>query len=337
MKFVSWKACCGGLLLLLALAACQPDESVLTRPRGQGDPGRLGDPGMLSDPARLGNVDAPDSLSASAEPTPFRPLRPTQPGGQESPSGDLAASPGDPAFVLGQGADKPAPTPVWLTPLPPRDSSPPVPNTAGAAVSSEPSLEFYGIDFGSRQKVTLTIYPPKGVNRGKPIKIAFIPAERCRFGQKTGCVYAYKPSYPGNVLVVTVHSGVGGEGQRLRSALEGTGINRAAFSLNQVQQNLAALQGARVTISQGDHAVDSAQVAAFTRIPARTLARYFKAPLSEVLGIAGDLDPALAPWAIPEQPVIVLETCGWKMPGEKASGQVSDTTGSVYLGVITGR
>jgi hypothetical protein len=222
-----------------------------------------------------------------------------------------------------------------LTPLPPRTGSAPVPFASSAAVSSEPSLEFYGIDFGSRQKVTLTIYPPKSVNRGKPIKIAFIPAERCRFGQKTGCVYAYKPSYPGNVLVLTVHSGVGGEGQRLRGALEGTGINRAAFSLKEVQQNLVALQGARVVLSQGDHEVDSAQVAAITRIPAWALARYFKAPLWEILGFAGQLDPLLAPWATPEQPVIVLETCGWKMPGEKGSGQVSDTTGSVYLGVIT--
>ena len=54
------------------------------------------------------------------------------------------------------------------------------------------------------------------------------------------------------MILATVHSGIGGEGQALRSALEGTGINRAAFPLDVVQRKLEALRGAQVALNGAD-------------------------------------------------------------------------------------
>ena len=67
-------------------------------------------------------------------------------------------------------------------------------------------------------------------NLGRAIQIAFIPAKACVFGDKRGCVFAYRAPSGAAIYFVSVHSGVGGEGQTLRHALEGTGINQAGLS-----------------------------------------------------------------------------------------------------------
>jgi hypothetical protein len=199
----------------------------------------------------------------------------------------------------------------------------------------EPALEFYGIDFGRSQRVEIKITPPNElVNKGKPIKISFIPGNNCRFGTRRGCVYAYKPTYNGNVLLITVHSGVGGEAQRWRSALEGTGINRAGNTLEQTLANMRAFENARVVIRQGEQEINTARLGPLVRIPASALDGYFDAQLAEVLSFAARYDTGIVNWIFPEQPIIVLETCGWKMPGEPGAEGLSDTTGSIYLAVI---
>lgn len=291
--------------------------------------------------SRLGHTHPPPVVpgGAAVTLTPFRPLQPTQPG--------LAVFSPEPARPPDL-SQPPAATPAggYLAPPTAQPAFIPVYPGAGAALprskvessatgSLEPVLDYHGIDLDSHQRVEITIDPPsREVNRGKPIKISFLPGERCKFGDHKGCVYAYKPSLAGNVIIVTIHSGVGGEGQRLRSALEGTGINRAGLSLKQVQVNLLALAGAEVTIRQGEHVVHGLQLGGLARIPARALKRYFRADLSEILGVAADTNDAFIPWVNTSEPVLVLETCGWKMSGEPGSEQVSDTTGSVYLSLI---
>ncbi len=275
---------------------------------------------------------------ATIVPTPFRPLEPTQIvtpilDGQTQITGGRA-----PTFDLSApGADTRPSALGNLIPAPRSSLS----NTGSLysspsnSAANEPTLNFYGINFDRHERVNIEIIPPNGqVNRGKAIKISFIPGERCQFGDKKGCVYAYKPTYAGNVIVITIHSGVGGEGQRLRGALEGTGINRAGYSLKKVRSNMQALSGAQIVIQQGDVEIGNLQLSAVTRIPPRSLTRYFRASLAEILELAADLDPGLSSLVHPEQPQIILETCGWKMPGEPGSENVSDTTGSVYLAII---
>lgn len=258
-----------------------------------------------------------DSLNATS--TPFRPSAPTP--WQQSPPQQALDVPLAPTLIpteFPQAGLPNQPVPVRVVPI-----------------LLEPSLDFYGIDFSSRQKVTIMIYPPdKKVNRGKPIRLSFIPAENCRFGTKKACVYAYKPSVSGNVIILTVHSGVGGQAQSFRHALEGTGINRAGLELEAVQRNLKNLAGAEVVIEQGGRKVSQRMVDGLARIPARALGRYFKAPLAEILEIAANQTPHATAWVIPQAPILVIETCGWKMNGEAGAQNVSDTTGSIYLAVI---
>jgi len=272
-------------------------------------------------------------------PTPFRPLAPTQPGLSLlslAPSSEVGSSP----LSIPIYSDV-YPTPEQVQPeLEPTSLGkyPEIPFTqagSGSTPSLEPTLNFHGIDLDRHQRIEIIIRPPDNrVNHGKPIKISFLPGQHCQFGDQKGCVYSYKPSYTGNVIIVTIHSGVGGEGQRLRSALEGTGINRAGFSLKEVQANLRALAGATVTIRQGEQVVDGLLLGGVARIPARALRRYFRSDLSQILGVAADLDDEMGALVGTAEPILVLETCGWKMPGEPGSELVADTTGSVYLSII---
>ncbi len=261
----------------------------------------------------------PTQVNLSPTLTPFGPADPTP--WQPEPTFLALETPAEPGIPLQVTPQAAVPTLVVRAPAVP--------------VILEPSLNFYGIDFASHEKVTITIYPPdKKVNRGKPIRMSFIPAGNCRFGTKKACVYAYKPSVTGNVIILTVHSGVGGQAQSFRHALEGTGINRAGLGLEAVQRNLKGLNGAEVVIEQGGRKVSQRLVDGLVRIPARALGRYFRAPMAKILEVAADFNPRAVTWVIPQAPILVIETCGWKMNGEAGSQNASDTTGSIYLAVI---
>ncbi len=199
-----------------------------------------------------------------------------------------------------------------------------------------PSLDFYRIDFtNQRKRVNIQIRPSgTQVNLGRPIIISFYPGDTCIFGDQHACISVFRTGNRQEVTFITVHSGVGGEGQAFRHAVEGSGLNQAAFTRKQVQTNLKALQGAAVTISQGKKTVAGFELVALTRIPAGDVDAYFALPVEEALKLAENLDPAFATHIRPDMPLAVFETCGWKMPGEPWAPGVSATTGSVYLGVI---
>lgn len=200
----------------------------------------------------------------------------------------------------------------------------------------EPSFNFHGIDFSNtRQRIVLTIYPDDdSVNNGEPIIIPFFPGRYCEFGKKTACVTAYKTNELGNVLLVSVHSGVGGEAQRLRNAIEGTGINQAKFDLEKVINKLDALNGSSVSILQDGKEITGLKLVATSRIPAKSIADYFNAPVTEALSLSAGIDPDILEYVDPFRPQLVIETCGWKMRGEPWAEEVTPTTASVYLGII---
>jgi hypothetical protein len=165
-------------------------------------------------------------------------------------------------------------------PLTHPDSPPPV-----ARVSSPPSLELSGIDFGNQQDwVRIKIYPTsQQVNDGQPVILKFIPGQRCIFGDNHACVAAFIDNEGTPVIWLTIHSGVGGEGQPFRDAVEGTGIDRAAYSLKKILSNLQALSGSQVVISQGTRTIRPALASdgAHSRIDA---ARLFQHPLRKYPG-----------------------------------------------------
>jgi hypothetical protein len=216
--------------------------------------------------------------------------------------------------------------PVGATPTP--SPTPPPSPTAFPF-----SYQRFGIDFNNtRQTIKIDLSPPDAtVNNGRVIKIAYRPGWPCEWTNHRGCTSLI---YRGQVVLVTLHSGVGGEGQPLRGALEGTWLDSAAFKLARVRANLTALRNADVKISQENATAQGIRVLAAARIPAGQVAEYFNLPVDEAINLAaqssGEMTDALAS----QKPLLVIETCGWRQPEEPYAPGISSTSASVYLVVI---
>lgn len=195
---------------------------------------------------------------------------------------------------------------------------------------------FYGIDFGdSTRRVRIKIYPPdRQVNGGKPIVISFYPGTQCELGDGRACIYNYRSLQGGGTTYISAHSGLGGEANAFRDALEGTGFDRARYSLERVQEKLSLLEGAQVTISQGDVDVSGLRLVSAGRVPPEHLQAYMSASFPDALQLAASLIPSLTGAVNPALPQVVLETCGWRMPGEALATGSTSTSASIYLGVI---
>ena len=185
-------------------------------------------------------------------------------------------------------------------------------------------------------RITLEISPAnQKMNNGKPFKVKVLPGKSCIFGDKYACVYAFKHNSHSSIIFLTVHSGVGGDAQKFRHIIEGTGINRTGLKLSQIKSNMEKLEGSLVAISQSDQPPISSVIEHITRIPAKDIKQYFSLPVEETIGFASKIDPELDQVFQPGVLYIVLETCGWKLAGEPWAPGVSATTGSVYLSVIS--
>ena len=216
----------------------------------------------------------------------------------------------------------------------------PAPNGAYSPVRSiplpGPSTDFYGIDFHPGAAGIKLILRPQTdqVNQGKPIVITVNPGRSCPYDEHRACVSTYGPSKGGNVIFVSVHSGVEGEAEAYRRAVEGLGVEQAGFSLKQIRSSLASLEGASVQIKQGERVVGGFRLAAAGRVPPRLIRDYFHNPLEQALALAATVNPNLQSYTNPAGPILVFETCGWVVPGEPWAPGVTSTTGSVYVGVI---
>ena len=247
------------------------------------------------------------------------------------------------ASIPGFASPTGLPTAFWggiSTPNPPHHHPTQVP-TQPMAVDEIPAMAAITdpkIDFSPLGKrITLQIDPPNvRVNRGKLLQISFLPGVRCTFGDQHACVTPYGDE-SSNHIFVSIHSGVGGEGQSFRHALEGTGINRTGYLLEKVDQNIKALQAAEVTILQDGDESGGFFLVGLTRIPPESLDTYLKLPVVEAISFAILLDPVKMRAVDPNLPMLVFETCGWKMPSEPWLPSVTSTTGSIYLGVIQKR
>ncbi|HWQ04603.1 MAG TPA: hypothetical protein VN452_04535 [Longilinea sp.] len=200
----------------------------------------------------------------------------------------------------------------------------------------EMNYQFQGIDFSpGAEEITLRFWPASdSVNRGNPIKVRFLPGETCIFGDHFGCVSHFLSTADGEVIWISVHSGVGGEGQELRNSLEGTGINSAGFSLDQTLLNLDELKHARMTLQQGQMTIDLPTVIAVARIPASQVTEYLDLPYDQALATAFENDPDSMVQIQSGKTTLIIETCGWSMPGEPGNWFVADTTASIYLVAI---
>lgn len=227
-------------------------------------------------------------------------------------------------------------TSVVIPTIPEPNQPSPTAQVATESPPPAPSMDFYGINFSSgEQRIAIKIVPQtKKLNRGKPITISFLPGRRCNFGDKRACVYAYLNEYLENTVFVSVHSGVGGEAQGYRHALEGTLVNSGAYNVKRVQSNMNALDGAQVVISQGGRTVEDLELSFITRVPPRALRKYLSAAVYDALDLAVSIGGDGRSPSIPSQPQLVFETCGWRLPGEALSSVATATSASIYIAVI---
>jgi hypothetical protein len=197
-----------------------------------------------------------------------------------------------------------------------------------------PEAIWQGLDLRDESpSIDLAIQPAsETVNHGRSIPITIRPGRSCAFWDRRACITRFADA-SGRVILATVHSGVTGAGQAFRHALEGTAINRAAYSLEQIQTNMDALQDAAVTTSQGE-ATEKLSVLAVARIPPSRLDEYFGGPVTPFIEEIAGSHPRLRQVLDAGETVLVIETCGWRHPEEREASMATDTTGSIYLLVL---
>jgi hypothetical protein len=235
--------------------------------------------------------------------------------------------PADGSVQSSKGGEEPMER-LWM----PAAFNQPVPTPTDALdTPATPVMDEMGAFFSSGERVVLRIAPPEAVNGGRSIKIAFQPGEDCEYGSGQACVSRHRN---GQVILLTVHSGLGGEGEAFRSAVEGTGLNLAFYSFERIQRNLAALGGVPVRIQAGSSGRDDLQLDAVVRIPPARLEAYFARPFDESLEEAAQSSSQLQAALDSGKNLLIFEICGWQIPGEPAAPEVSPTTASIYLGVI---
>lgn len=227
-------------------------------------------------------------------------------------------------------------TPTPFRPLHPTlaftpEIQPPPPALETVKESKIPGIELTA----GKNPLSLRIKPDtKKINAGKNIKITFNLGADCEYGDGNACVNAYMDTLGAEITVLTVHSGLGGEAQELRQALEGTGFDQAGVTLQEVRRNLQNLVDSSVKISRGAQGEADLRVIAAVRLPARQVRTYIELPVTEILAYAAQQNPELLPYVHPDEPLILLETCGWRMPGENLPPGLPDTSASIYLLVM---
>ncbi|HEY9121799.1 MAG TPA: hypothetical protein VIM80_02275 [Brevefilum sp.] len=194
---------------------------------------------------------------------------------------------------------------------------------------------FIPVDFeqGARQ-ITIVVDPKQSQNSvGNPVKIKFLPGDHCIFGDGHGCVSEFTSPEGNKIIFVSVHSGMGGEADALRDLFEGTGINRALYNKDEVLHNLKTLKGSEIRIKQGDQKITGLALQAVARISPKDFSGYTELPAQDALDFATQhlsLDPELF-----KQDLLIIETCGWRLPGESGGDGLKDTSSSVYLAFIS--
>jgi len=195
----------------------------------------------------------------------------------------------------------------------------------------EPNENEIGVYLSGGEKVVVRITPPEVVNAGRSIKIAFYPGDACEYGTRQACVSRH---WNGQVTLLTIHSGLGGEGESFRSAMEGTGLNLTFYSIDQIQHNLEMLTGAPVSIQSGESGRDDLRLSAVVRLPPAKLEAYFTRPFDDTMAELAEDNPFFQEALESGESLLVFEICGWQIPGEPWAPEVSPTTASIYLGVI---
>lgn len=238
--------------------------------------------------------------------------------------------------LLWLGGCQPANPPLVITATPFQPMPPTATITANqsdphkllTATAPAPDLtieSWWGLNFSKEsQPIDLTV----SASGSSPLVIRFRTGWPCEYANHRACASIY-PTRGVPILLVTVHSGLWGEAEPLRNYLEGMGLNRAALPLQQIRQNLLDLRGRPVTLEQGGVGGSWLRVKAAVRVPPDMLESYFAQPVPAALEQVSSLDVDFA--GALADPLIIIETCGWRHPDEAWLPELSDTSASIYL------
>ncbi len=133
--------------------------------------------------------------------------------------------------------------------------------------------------------------------------------------------------------MLTIHSGVGGEGEALRLALEGSGIDEAGLEISQIRANMSALRGSTASLALGEKSLGDLELIALDRIPAMDVPHYFGIPFDSALRAVASDNPDLQDALASGSPLLMFEICGWHVPGE-VWNEGGSTSASIYLGTF---
>ena len=156
-----------------------------------------------------------------------------------------------------------------------------------------PFWQDFDFSDGAAQMEIHLVDPDGGILGGKPVQMRFLPGADCLFGSGKACVSLHAD---GRAMLLTIYSGISGEGQQLRHAFEGTGINTAGLHTTEILANLSQLQGAIASLHQGISSLDYLTVVAAMRIPPdHILDEYYALPFLDALDWAAGEDEDSAP------------------------------------------
>lgn len=201
----------------------------------------------------------------------------------------------------------------------------------GGEASAAPHENAFAPYFVQGRQTVLRIQPPDQFRSQKEIRTELVPGSTCAFGEKLACVSQHWDNW---VTLLTVHSGLGGEGEPLRQAVEGRGIFTAGDSLEQIDENLKALTGATVSIQTEDRVWNDLKVQALVRVPPEELLPYFDQPFDHALLAAAENNKQVMDALHNGRDMLVVEFCGWQVRGEEPAPGTTATTASVYLMII---
>lgn len=183
------------------------------------------------------------------------------------------------------------------------------------------------------EKISIIIVREEGKEPlGSELTISFLPGEQCHFGDGRACMYKFDDSNDNNVILASVHSGMGGEGESFRDFIEGTGINHGLFSTDQVAKNIQSITNSEIHINQGETIINGLVLHDIVRIPPAFIEKYLSLPVDQTLTLIDEITGRNLGFF--NQDLFILETCGWRLPDENHHSDYPNSMQSIYLGIF---
>lgn len=186
------------------------------------------------------------------------------------------------------------------------------------------------------KRITINMHQKDNVSlSGVQVEISFLPGEQCIFGDGRACMYDFKIPNHNRVILASLHSGIGAEGEIFRDFIEGTGLNHGLYTTDQVNANIDSFISSEILISQGATEITGLVLQKIIRIPSAYIEPYLSLPVDQTIAYAQEITNLNL--EVNNQELFVLETCGWRLPDEKHFSEYPNSMQSIYLAIFSFR